>query len=177
MTTSFLYGSPGAPLGNPPPPAFRPRDPALVSEVVMCPGPHQWVSALRLLLEIMGEKISFISFGGKPGGCEPRGCPAGSLQDSGVAQRELREGPGFHAAEMPPGLEPVPTWAFPSQELTNFFSAQSGTNWVSPALCTFSHLTQTMHRRSCKHIISAGTHTAELLHRKCEWRRRKPARP
>lgn len=72
-------------------------------KLVTCPGHAQWVSALRLLLEILG-KIIFFSLGGKVGECEPGGCPAGSLWGvgggrggCGGAQREvgLGEGHGF----------------------------------------------------------------------------------
>lgn len=44
----------------------------------MYPRPGQWVSALRLLLEILGKIFTFF-LGGKAGECEPRGYLAGSL--------------------------------------------------------------------------------------------------
>lgn len=63
---------------------------------VTCLGPAQWVSALRLLLEILGKTIFFF-LGGKAEECKPRGCPAGSLPEGGGARRVvgLREGYGF----------------------------------------------------------------------------------
>ena len=124
----------------------------------MCPAHGQWVSALRLLLEILGKIVSFVQ-SGKTGECEPVAMSLGACRKA--KGQKGGQSMDFHRWTVAV-LEAGTALGLAFTRPVKSFSAQTSTIRVFFFIHIFSHPAQTTQGRCHKHTIATGTHIAHV---------------